>query len=99
MIPPERRIELVQRRKDLRATRHLCEHGVTAPDYDDDRGCAGAIGRCRCCSQYFCYADSGWANDKMEGMTVWTADMCSDCGGYDTTYVRETPIPWEPWKI
>lgn len=98
-ITSERRAELVQLRKDLRKTRHLCEHGVVAPDPDDDRGCAGSIGRCRCCSQYFCYCDSGWGNDDMEGMTVWTSDLCPDCGGYDTEHVRQTPHPWTPWTV
>lgn len=96
-MDPARRAALVQRRKDLRATRHLCEHGVVAPDPDDDRGCAGVVGRCRCCSQYFCYADGGGDDGVTEWRSTWTRDLCAACGGYSTESERPLPKPWTPW--
>lgn len=97
-MDPERRAQLIQKREAIRTTRILCEHGVTILT-NKWESCAGAVGRCQCCSQSFCYADSGGSDGVTEYMTLWASDLCRTCGGHTTTYERPLPDPWTPWTI
>lgn len=82
-MDPSKRAELVERRDRLRSERVLCKHGVTQKPYGEGGGCAGTIGRCGCCSQSFCFADSGSFDNRtgMHYISSWTRDLCHDCGG------------------
>lgn len=53
-MDPDKRRELEQRRRDLRATRIRCAHGVVESDPDKDRACGGQFLKCRCCGLLHC---------------------------------------------